>query len=88
MKIDELYRHLKELAEKMGIAFHEKNIRVPGLNVKSGLCRIEERWHFIMDKNLKTKEKTETLAQALSEFPLEDVYVIPGLREYIEKNKR
>ncbi len=87
MKYDELYKLLKELSEKLGITLHEKNIRIPGLNVRSGLCRIEGSWHFIMDKHLKTKEKAETLAHAISEFPHDDMYIVPALREFLEKNR-
>lgn len=87
MKHEELYRHLKELAEKLGIRFYEKNFRVPGLIVKSGLCRIEGTWHFYMDKHLKVREKTEVLAQAFHDFPIDDVYIIPAVREFIDKNR-
>jgi len=87
MKHDEIYKLLKDLTEKLDILFYEKNFRVPGLAVKSGLCRIEGRWHYYMDKHLKLREKTELLAQAISSFPLESLYIVPVLRDYIEKNK-
>lgn len=87
MKYDELYKMLKDLTEKLDISFYEKNFKVPGLTVKSGLCRIEDKWHFYMDKHLKLREKTELLAQAISTFPLESLYIVPVLRDYIEKNK-
>ncbi|MFA6009440.1 MAG: hypothetical protein WC799_05615 [Desulfobacteraceae bacterium] len=87
MKHDEIYKLLKELAEKLDILFYEKNFRVPGLVVKSGLCRIEGRWHYYMDKHVKLREKTELLAQAISSFPLDSLYIVPVLRDYIEKNK-
>lgn len=87
MKHDEIYKLLKDLTEKLDISFYEKNFKVPGLNVKSGLCRIEGKWHFYMDKHLKLREKTEVLAQAVSTFSLDAIYIVPILRDYIEKNK-
>lgn len=87
MKNEELYRYLKELAEKLGIICFEKNFKIPGLNVKSGLCRVEGHLHFYMDKHLKIKEKTEIMAKTLSGFHIEDIYIVPAVREYIEKNK-
>jgi hypothetical protein len=87
MKHEELYRHLKELAEKLNISFYEKNFRLPGLSVRSGLCRIEGKWHFYMDKHLKIREKAEVLAQAINSFPLDTLYVIPAVREFIVKNR-
>jgi hypothetical protein len=87
MKQEELYRMLKELADKLDISFYEKNFRIPGLNVKSGLCKIEGKWHFYMDKHLKIREKTEALAQSLWEFHLDSIYIVPVVREFLEKHK-
>jgi hypothetical protein len=41
-----------------------------------------------MDKHIKIREKAEVLAQALSEFPIDDMYVAPAVREFIEKNRK
>lgn len=87
MKQDELYQHLKDLAEKLEIRFFEKNFRNVGISVKSGLCKIEGYHHFFMDKHKKIREKNEILAQALAQFPLDDIYIVPALREFIEQHK-
>lgn len=87
MKQEEIYRHLKDLAEKLEIRYFEKNFRNVGIPVNSGLCKIEGEFHFFMDKHKKIREKNEILAQALSQFPLDDIYIIPALREFIEDNK-
>jgi hypothetical protein len=55
--------------------------------VKSGLCKIEGQLHFFMDKHLKIRDKTEILAQTISSFPLDDMYIQPILREFIDKHK-
>ena len=87
MKRDELHRNLIELAERLGVKYFEKNFRHAGIRVNSGLCRIEGEWHFYMDKHLKPREKTEILAHTVSKFPLDDMYIIPALRDYIERNR-
>ncbi len=87
MKYEELYRQLKDIAEKLHIVYFEKNFRISGLSVKSGLCRIEGKWHFYMDKHLKVREKAEILAQALHDFQIDELYIIPAVREYIERNR-
>jgi hypothetical protein len=86
MKHHDLYIHLKELAEQLGIRFYEKNFRNAGIQVTSGLCKIEGVRHFFMDKHKKIREKTEILAAALSRFPLDDIYIIPAVRDFIEQN--
>ena len=87
MKHETLYRHLQDLAQTLNISFSEKNFRHAGIPVNSGLCKIEGEWHFFMDKHKKIREKTEILAHAISHFPIDDIYIAPALREYIEKNK-
>lgn len=87
MKQEELYRHLKELADKFGITFSEKSFRGAGINVNSGLCKIEGKLHFFMDKHKRLREKTVILAECLLEFPVDDIYIPPKVREFIEKQK-
>ncbi|MBU1172119.1 MAG: hypothetical protein KKD44_21400 [Proteobacteria bacterium] len=86
MKQDEIYRHLKDLAENLGIRFAEKNFRNAGIPVNSGLCKIEGVFHFYMDKHKRPREKNEILANTLSQFPLDDIYIIPALREFIDQH--
>lgn len=87
MNQDELYQHLKDLAGQLDIRVSEKNFRNAGIPVQSGLCIIEGKFHFFMDKHKKKREKNEILSEALSRFPLDEIYIMPAVREYIEQNK-
>jgi len=88
MKAEQLYQELKDLAEKLGIKVAEKNFRNAGLPVRSGLCKVKEQEMFIMDKHLSIHEKNATLAETLAGLPHESVYVIPAIREILEKLKK
>ncbi len=81
----QLYDHLKELAAKLDITVAEQNMRVTGVNAKSGLCIVKEQKMFIMDKHLNVREKNEVLAECLRNLPLDDIYVMPGVRKYLDK---
>ena len=81
----QLYQHLKELAAKLDIAVAEQNMRVTGVNAKSGLCIVKEQKLFIMDKHLTVREKNEVLARCLRNLPIDDIYVMPAVRKYLEK---
>jgi hypothetical protein len=83
MKARELYRHLKELAQKLDISVREKNLRNAGIHVRSGLCKVRGKSVFIMDKHLSLHQKAAILADCLREMPTEDVYMAPALREYL-----
>ena len=85
MKPEQLYQHLKELAEKLGIVVSEQNLRVTGVKAKSGLCKIKGKKFFIMDKHKPINKKNEILAACLGTMTHEDIYIIPAVREYLTK---
>jgi hypothetical protein len=87
MNPTQLYEQLKELAAKLDITVTEQNMRVTGVNAKSGLCVVKNQKIFIMDKHLTVREKLETLADCLRESPtIDDVYIMPALRKYLERS--
>jgi hypothetical protein len=86
MKPTQLYQHLKELAAKLDITVAEQNMRVTGVNAKSGLCIVKDQKMFIMDKHLTVREKLETLTECLRSLPLDDIYVMPAIRKHLERS--
>jgi len=87
MKPDRLYRELTDLAEKLGIRVLEQNFRTTGVQVKSGHCKVKGNDHFIMDKHLRIIHKNELLAEFLMDRPIDSIYVVPAVREYLERFK-
>ena len=88
MKFTRLYQHLKDAAEKLGIAVSEQNLRATGVNARPGLCRVKGEWVFIMDKHLPVKQKTEILAECLRGMPTDHIYLVPAVRNYLETGAR
>lgn len=84
MKADQLLEELKLLAEKLGIEVSEQNFRTTGISVKSGFCKVKGNHHFLIDKHLKLSKKVEVLAEYLAQLPMETVFMVPALREYLE----
>lgn len=87
MKPENIYQELKNISEKLGIPVFEKNFKDTGIKVKSGFCRIKEEDRFIIDKNKHINKKVRILASFISTLDHEDIYVIPAVREIIEKHK-
>jgi len=85
MKPVQLYQDMKDIAEKLGVTISEQNFRNTGIKVESGLCKIKGRKLFIIDKKRSIHKKNEILASFLSKMPHEDVYVIPAVRDLINK---
>ncbi len=86
MKPEQIYQHLKEIAEKLNIELSEENLKKSGLRVQSGFCRIKDRDKFIMDKHLSIHDKNSILAAFISEIAHDDIYIVPAVREYIQNN--
>ncbi len=85
MKPEQLYESLKDLTEKLDITVSEQNLRISGLQVKSGFCKVKGEQMFIMDKHKNIREKVEILAEYLSKMPIEDIYIIPAVRDILDK---
>ena len=88
MKPEQLYQELKDLAEKMGIDVREQNLRKTGIHVNSGLCKVKEKDVFIMDKHESLHGKNKLLAACLCEFPHEEIYILPVVREFLVKHRK
>ena len=87
MNPEQIYEQLTELAEKLGISVSEKNLKKVGIRVTSGLCKVRGESMFIMDKHATVREKVAFLADCLARMPLEDIYVVPAVREVIERHR-
>lgn len=86
MKPEQIYQELKNLAEKLDIKVSEQNLQKTGIHVNSGLCKIKGQQFIIIDKNEKIFDKIEILSSLLSKIPHEDIYIMPAVRELLNKN--
>ena len=88
MKPEQIYQELKDLAEKLDVTVSEQSFRASGIAVKSGFCLIKGKMHCIIDKNITLHKKTVILAQSLFELPHENLFVVPAVRDLIQKYGR
>jgi hypothetical protein len=88
MKPEQIYQELKDLAEKLDVTVSEQSFRASGIPVKSGFCLIKGKMHCIIDKNITLQKKTVVLAQSLFELPHENLFVVPAVRDLIQKYGR
>jgi hypothetical protein len=84
-KPEQVYQHLKDLAEKMNITVCEQSFRHAGIHVRSGLCKIKGQDYFIMNKDLTVLKKTAILADCLGRLPHEEIFVLPAIRDLLSK---
>ena len=85
MKPEQVYNHLKELADKLSVTVSEENFKKAVIRTRSGYCKIKNEKRFIIDKHLKLSEKIELLASFLGDQSHENLYVVPAVREILSK---
>ncbi len=93
MKPEQMYRQLKEVAEKLEIEVLEHGFPNTGISFRSGLCKVKGKDVFIMDKNLPVRGKIQILAECLSLKVHENLFLLPAVRDLFadlagDKNER
>lgn len=85
MKHETRYQMLKELAEKLDITVSEQNFRSTGTAARSGLCVVRGKRMFLVDKHLPVRRKNEALGECLAAMAVDQVFVLPAVREYLAR---
>lgn len=80
-----LLHHLEELAGKLGIEIRYGNIPSEESHRMGGLCRVKGNYLLIIHSRLTVREKIGIMIKTLKGFEMEDVYVIPFVRELLDK---
>jgi hypothetical protein len=88
MNPEQLYQHLVELADKLGISVLEQSFKQAGLPVKSEHCRVKGKDMFIMDRTLSPNKKSEALILYLKDQPHENIFIPPAVREFLGKKHK
>lgn len=79
MTHDQLLKELEDLAEKSSISLrYEKG------DFDGGYCVLKAERIIVLNKRLVPQKRTSVLAQALAEVGIEEVYLKPAVREFIE----
>jgi len=88
MKDEILLSHLEDLAHKLGITVrHFKFIRDEASG-RGGLCRIRGEYVLFLDSQASTKEKILVTLEALKQFDLGGIHILPVIRDLLEGDKR
>lgn len=77
-----LLQEFEDLAERMSIS-----IRYGKLDGEGGLCRYRDEYHIVINKRLETDARIEVMSRIFAQFPLDDVFLIPAIREAIDHYK-
>jgi hypothetical protein len=81
----QVLEQLEELASRLGIKVRYETIRKEAGFYPGGLCRLKGEPILIVNKQSTPKERTIILSKALKRFDLTQVYLRPGLREFLDR---
>ena len=79
MKHEELIAELEEIARQLGVT-----VRYEKGDFEGGFCILKTQKVLIVNKKLSPNRKAAVLAVALHEIGLENMFIKPALRGYIE----
>jgi hypothetical protein len=79
MKHEELIEELHQVAEQLGIV-----VRYEKGDFEGGYCVLKEERLLLVNKRLAPNKKASVLALGLHAVGLDNVYLKPALRAYIE----
>lgn len=80
-----LLSHLEELAHGLDVEVRYEAMRREGPTFPGGLCRLKGKYVLIIDSKAATWEKIQALAEGLRRFDLSQVYLRPGIREFLDR---
>ncbi len=79
-ELEDMLNDLKSLATQMGA-----KVRFEKGDFKGGYCILKENKVIVLNKISNLQRKVITLAAALKELGLDDIYISPKLREFIDE---
>ncbi len=79
MKVDQLILELEEVAQQLGIS-----IRYEKGDFEGGYCILRDSKMLIVNKRVHPQKKAAVLALGLNDMGLDNMFIKPALREFIE----
>jgi hypothetical protein len=83
-----LLQHLEGLAVQLGIEVRYENLADDEVTIHSGSCKLLDRNLILLDRQQPPAECARILARELSRYDLENLYLLPRVREFIQTSSR
>lgn len=79
-----LLQHLESLAAHLGIEVRYEDLADDELFIRSGGCKVLGKSLILIDKLRPPREQAQILARELSKCELENLYLLPRVRDFID----
>jgi hypothetical protein len=88
MQSSQVIEYLEDLAERLGVEIVYQKLGEEEFSVKGGLCKINGTFKIFIDRTKSLEDQITIVAQGLSSFDTEEVYLFPYIRDVLEKARR
>jgi hypothetical protein len=82
MRNSKLLMELESLAEKLDVQVTYEKL----FPSRSGLCRLHNKYMLFVESKLREDERVQVFVTALSNFSLDNLQVLPRIRQLLEAN--
>jgi hypothetical protein len=80
-----LLGQLEDLARGLGIEVRYEMLKREGALTQGGLCRVKGQYLLLVNSHAPNRGKIEALALAVNRFDLSQVFMKPGLRDFLNR---
>ena len=80
-----LLGQLEDLARGLGIEVRYELLKREGASTQGGLCRLKGQYLLLVNSKAPNRDKIEALALAVNRFDLSQVFMKPGLRDFLAR---
>jgi hypothetical protein len=85
MEYGKVLEYLEDLALKLGVEVVYEKLENKDFLATGGLCKVKGAYKIFIDRSETFERRIKILAHALSSFDREGVYILPYIREILEK---
>jgi hypothetical protein len=83
-----LLQHLESLAARLEVEVRYETLADDEITIHSGGCRVLDRNLILIDRQQPLVERARLLARELSRYDLENFYILPRVRDFIQASSR
>ena len=88
MKNSKILRYLEDLAFQLGIEIVHEKLGGTDFSIEGGLCKVKGAYKIFIDPSAPLPVQIEILSRSLSSFHTEDIYLLPFIRDILEKAQK
>ena len=88
MQNSKVLGYLEDLAFRLGIEIIYEKLGEADFSIDGGLCKVKGAYKIFMDPSAPIEVQIEILVRALSSFQIEGVFLLPFIREILEKAQK